>query len=65
MYLQKHPGSHFLSYDTFFLIQKKEDESLTSLMTRIDEGMIQIKNLCSKDFKLEDLDEELVCMAMI
>ena len=38
---------------------------LTFLMTRINEGMIQIKNLHSKDFKLEDLDEELVCMAMI
>ena len=25
-------------------------------MTRIDEGMIQVKNLCPKDFKLEDLD---------
>ena len=34
-------------------------------MTRIDEGMIQVKNLCPKDFKLEDLDKELVCMAMI
>ena len=27
--------------------------------------MIQVKNLRPKDFKLEDLDEELVCMAMI
>ena len=40
VHLQKHPGNRFLSYDTFFSIQKKEDESLTSLMTRIDEGMI-------------------------
>ena len=38
---------------------------LTFLMTRINEGMIQIKNLHPKDFKLEDLNEELVCMAMI
>ena len=65
VHLQKCPGSHFLFYDTFFSIQKKKDESLTSLMTRIDEGMIQVKNLCSKNFKLEDLDKELVCMAMI
>ena len=33
-------------------------------MTRINEGMIQVKNLHSKDFKLEDQDEELVCMGM-
>ena len=65
VHLQKHPGSRFLSNDTFFSIQKKEDESLTSRVTRIDKGMIQIKNLRPKDFKLEDLDEELVCMAMI
>ena len=65
VHLQKHPGNRFLSYDTLFSIQKKEDESLTSLMTRMDEGMIQVKNLHPKDFKLEDLDEELVCMAMI
>ena len=25
VHLQKRPGSQFLSYDTFFLIQKKED----------------------------------------
>ena len=65
VHLQNHPGSHFLSYDTFFLIQKKEVEFLTFLIIRIDEGMIQVKNLRPKDFKLEDLDEELVCMAMI
>ena len=65
VHLQKHPGSHFLFYDTFFSIQKKKDGSLTSLMTRINEGMIQVKNLHSKDFKLEDQDEELVCMGMI
>ena len=34
-------------------------------MIRINRGMIQIKNLYPKDFKLEDLDEELVCIAMI
>ena len=65
VHLQKHPGSRFLSYDIFFSIQKKEDESLTSLIIRMDKGMIQVKNLCPKDFKLEDLDKELVCMAMI
>ena len=65
VHLQKRPGSRFLSYNILFSIQKKEDESLTSLMTRIDEGMIQVKNLRPQDFKLEDLDEKLVCMAMI
>ena len=34
-------------------------------MTRIDEGMIQVKNAHPKDFKLEALDKKLVCMAMI
>ncbi|KAJ3489721.1 hypothetical protein NLI96_g1948 [Meripilus lineatus] len=65
VHLQKRPGSRFLSYDHFFSIQKKEDETLTSLMTRIDEAMIQVKNLRPDKFSLDDLDQELVCMAMI
>ncbi|KAJ3473511.1 hypothetical protein NLI96_g12966 [Meripilus lineatus] len=56
VHLQKHPGSRFLSYDHFFSIQKKEDETLTSLMTRIDEAMVQVKNLCPDKFSLDDLD---------
>ncbi len=65
VHLQKHPGSRFLSYDNFFSIKKKEDESLASLMTRIEEAMIQVKNLRPSSFTLDDLDNELVSMAMI
>ncbi|EGN98725.1 hypothetical protein SERLA73DRAFT_107836 [Serpula lacrymans var. lacrymans S7.3] len=41
VHVSKKPGTRFNAYDDFFSIRKKEDESLQSLMTRIDEGMHQ------------------------
>ncbi|EGO04574.1 hypothetical protein SERLA73DRAFT_68261 [Serpula lacrymans var. lacrymans S7.3] len=58
-------GTRFNAYDNLFSIRKKGDESLQSLMTRIDEGMHQIQNLCPTGFTLAKLDNELTCMAII
>ncbi|EGN91405.1 hypothetical protein SERLA73DRAFT_80536, partial [Serpula lacrymans var. lacrymans S7.3] len=65
VHVSKKPGTRFNAYDDFFSIRKKEDESLQSLMTRIDEGMHQIQNLRPTGFSLSELDDELTCMAMI
>ncbi|EGN91310.1 hypothetical protein SERLA73DRAFT_19158, partial [Serpula lacrymans var. lacrymans S7.3] len=65
VHVSKKPGTRFNAYDDFFSIRKKEDESLQSLMTRIDEGMHQIQNLRPTGFSLSELDHELTCMAMI
>ncbi|THH16432.1 hypothetical protein EW146_g4214 [Bondarzewia mesenterica] len=48
-----------------FSIRKKEDESLQSLMYRIDEAMRILKNLCPVDYDLKTQDEELVCFCGI
>ncbi|TDL27179.1 hypothetical protein BD410DRAFT_812260 [Rickenella mellea] len=65
VHVQKRPGVRFNAYDVLFNIRKKEDESLVSLMGRVDTAIQDIKALRTKDFKLEDADDELTCMAMI
>ncbi|KIK22844.1 hypothetical protein PISMIDRAFT_48311, partial [Pisolithus microcarpus 441] len=52
------------AYDEFFSIRKQEDESLTSLTARIKLAMLKIQELCSQQFTLASLDNELICMAM-
>ena len=55
----------FNAYADFFAIRKREDESLTALMARIDQGMQNIHNLRPAAFSISDLDDELISMAMI
>lgn len=65
VHLQKRPGARFNAYDTLFGIRKSPDESLSSLMTRVDASMEQIQNLRPESFTLSDMDKELVCMTLI
>ena len=39
IHLQQRPGACFNAWDNFFLIRKKQDESLTSLITRIEDSV--------------------------
>jgi len=64
-HVQKKPGARFNAYDDLFSIQKNNDETLVDLAVRIEHAMGNIKNLWSKDFTLEKLDDELQCMALI
>lgn len=65
VHLQKRPGARFNAYDALFGIRKSPDESLSSLMTRVDASMEQIQNLRPESFTLSDMDMELVCMTLI
>ena len=65
VHLQKHPGTRFNAYDNLFAIHMKPEETLSSLMNRIDQGIIAIQNLHPDKFTLEKMDQELACMAMI
>jgi len=47
-----------------FSIRKRPDESLQALMNRVDESMRSISNLHPKAFLLQNLDDELACMAL-
>ena len=64
-HLSKKPGARFNAYDDLFSICKQEAESLVDLGVRIEKSMQAIQNLCPIDFKIEQLDEELQCMALI
>ena len=65
IHLNKRPGTRFNAYDDLFSIRKQPEETLQSLMNRVDEAMRKIVNLRPKKFTLEKLDEELACMTLI
>lgn len=69
IHLQQRPGARFNAWDDFFSIRKKQDESLTSLIARIEDSMSKIQQLRPKDastpYTMKDLDNELICMAMV
>lgn len=64
-HLQKKPGACFNAYDQLFGIRKGDDETLMEMSTRIEKAMATIHNLRPDNFTVEQLDEELQCMAMI
>lgn len=68
-HVQQLPATRFNAWDDFFTIRKRPDESLSTLIARIEEGMAKIQRLrpqdSSKPYSLADLDAELVSMAMI
>jgi len=65
IHLQKCPATRFNAYDALFSIRKQDDESLTSVMTRVDQAMQQVKDLHPPTFQLDDLDGELASMSLI
>ena len=65
IHLQKRPGMRFNAYDNLFSIRKQEDETLQTLMNRVDTSIRRIQDLRPADFDLAKLDDELASMAMI
>ena len=59
VHLVKQSGPRFLAYQNLFSIVKKDDETLSGLMTRVEDAMMQIQNLTLQGFKLETLYDEL------
>jgi len=52
------------AHDDFFSIRKDENESLHALIVRIKGAMTKMQNLWPKNFDLNKLDAELVCIDM-
>ena len=69
IHLQQCPGARFNAWDDFFSIRKQPDESLSTLIARIEDGMSKIQELRPVDpktpYTISDLDAELVCMTMV
>ena len=51
-YRQKKAGSRFNAYDDLFSIRKNEDESLQSLINRVDESMKLCQSLSTHSSKV-------------
>ena len=64
-YHQKRAGSRFNAYDDLFSIRKVDDESLQSLINRVDESMKNCQSLRPKNFDIAALDKELTSMVLI
>lgn len=62
---QPKAGPRFNAYDNLFNIQKEEGESLTNLVGRGSRLMANTKALRPEKYNLQQLDEELLCMALI
>jgi hypothetical protein len=65
IHVQKRPSTRFLAYSSLLSIQKVPDESLPALTSRIEKAMQEVKNLRHKTFSIDDLDSDLISMAMI
>ena len=64
-HLSKKPGARFNAYNDLFSIRKQDSETLVELGVRIEKAMQTSQNLRPNEFTLENLDEELQCMALI
>ena len=64
-HLSKKLGARFNAYNDLFSIRKQDSESLVDLGVRIEKAMQAIQNLWPVGFTIEQLDNELQCMALI
>jgi len=64
-HLSKKPGARFNAYNDLFSIRKQDTESLVDLGVRLEKAMQAIQNLRPAGFTIEQLDDELQCMALI
>ena len=55
----------FIAYDEFFSIQKAQDESLQTLISRVDQALHKIRSSRLATLTLEQFEEELACIALI
>ncbi len=62
---QKWPATHFASYKALLGVQKYDDKSLPVLAMRVEKLLSAAQNTRSTDFSLQQLDEDLACMALI
>ena len=65
IHIQKRPNSRFVAYSTLLSITKQPEESLPSVTTRIEQAIKDIVALRPKDYTIQQLDDDLACMAML
>jgi hypothetical protein len=65
IYVQKRPNSRFMALSNLLSISKQPDEPLPVVSTRVEQAVKDVKALCPKDYTMEQLYDDLCCMAMI
>lgn len=65
VHLPKRPGARFHAYDNLLGIQKEPDKDLSGLIKRVDDAINLARDLRPANFTMDDLDGELVSMALI
>ena len=63
--MQQKASTCSVTYDKFFTIRKRPEESLPALSARVEQAMARIQQLHPTTFTLKTLDNELSCMAMM
>lgn len=64
IHVQKRPATRFNAYNALLGIGKADIESLPSLTARVEKAMQDIKNTCPDKFTIDDLDGDLMRMAL-
>ena len=64
-FIQQRTAPRFNAYQSLLSIQKEENESLDSLINKVDQQIRVIKSLSPKSFTLDNLYDELATMAII
>ena len=64
LHVFKRPATRFNAYNALLGIQKAENESLPALTARVEKAMQEIKQTRPKAFTIDDLDSDLMCMAL-
>lgn len=62
---QRKPATRFVAYDSFFNLKKETEESLPDLASQGTQIMSRIRALRPAHFGLQQLEEELLVMALI
>ena len=64
-YSKDNAASRFLVYDEFFSISKAEDESLTSLVGRVEDTLQKLRSSRSDTLSIADFESQLAAMVLI
>ena len=62
---QDNPAACFNAFDEFFNISKQEDETLQSLVSRVEHALHKIRSTRKDTLTLSQFEEELACIALI
>ena len=62
---QDNPAARFNAFDEFFNISKQKDETLQSLVSRVEHALHKIRSTRKDTLTLSQFEEELACMALV